>query len=161
MSGVYISFEMVGSDYPTVESFAKIFDLVKVFGDAVEGQEATKFVKWHQRRELNSDKHLGPGSQLEQDSEIGLGCLRTTFYSEWDGGCPGLDALCDWSKRNPALSFICSYVYYDLDDIGEVGFVEVMEGDVVDEEVVSAAEDTEEFCRLASQWCGFQIADAG
>lgn len=159
MSGCSISIDILAKDLDTAKALAAELLADCPLNEASDCQQ-TEFADWRKRRETHPDLHPGAGCDLDEAEEPVAGVRITCELEEAWGGNPVDETLQVISVQNDEVTFVCGYAYHDIDDVGQTGAEVYRDGDVIDEESVWAADEREEFIRLAKVWTGFEVADA-
>jgi len=167
---IFVSLELISvspkslknSTLNSEENLRELFDME-------DDEEITKLEisKWEKRRELYPDLPPGPGcSDLEDQAEdegVSLSAIRYTFHvpvSCGSGEAPNLERILEASEDMDGVRVVMSYLYHDLDDAGIVGFVDIANGSVEDEESMQFDSEPEEFFKLSRNWLGWEFPES-
>ena len=153
----YVISEIIAKDQASLQDICNKIDSDQIF-PAFENESVEVFhmTDWNNRRDLYPSEPCGP--DLSGLVKNGKFCAqRYSYYSEGEGGLPGLDNLIRLSANHKHINIISSYLYYDIDDEPEVGFVIVANGNIVDAENLFFNDNRNEFMRLSNIWLGWHF----
>lgn len=167
MSYVYLTLDLVSASEETLEETAadlesKLAEIFELQPD--ENIETVSMPEWGHRQTYYAEEAPGPGSTIldeTTDEDVGICAYRYKLYvnSNNAGGLPNLDNLLDATEKMTGVRLIVSYLYYDLEDIGEAGFMDIANGGIDDEDSVFFAENPTAFISLSRKWLGWEFPE--
>jgi len=141
-----------------LHQFVAKFDHEGIFGVSEdEPAQTMEIADWRNRQVELPEDPVGPGL-MEEGLET-LVAQRYKLMAYGEGGCPCIDEISSISSQFPEVKILLSYLYYDPDDIGEVGFCVFEAGKIIDNEQIFWNDDADEFRRLGNIWLGWNFPE--
>jgi hypothetical protein len=167
-SYAYIVLDLLSSSPESLEEGNKVFaDKLPELFDLREDEEVVmlRMPEWEKRAELYPNEPFGPGSsaveaEREEDEDAGpVSAVRYKFYvtTHGDAGIPSLDDLLEVSESLEGVRIVMAYLYYWVDDIGMVGYADIIDGSLDDEESQMFTDDADYFISLSRTWLGWEF----
>ena len=171
-SYAYIVVDLLSSSPEALEEGNKVFSdaLPEIFNLRDDEEVVVRpMPDWEKRAELYPEEPYGPGSSeiesmREEDEDADpISAIRYKLHVTSFGSAGESDndfaELREISENMPDVRIVISYLYYWLDDIGMVGFADIVDGELDDEEYLMFRDDPVQFVDISRIWVGWEFSE--